>query len=153
MPPRLLLKGTQIALGDILCDLEVVARKGLENTVTTVSPGPGAPIGVLVSRGELTNDNAPLAMRGDDGNIKPDLAHFMVTHDLVTFAAVGEGQINVCSEGGNISKGDLLIISQTSTGKKQADSVVRSDTVARAREDATFSGQEVKTIACIYLCG
>ncbi len=151
--PGLLPKDAQINLGDIVCDVEVIARKGIENTVTTVSPGPGAPVGVLVSRGDLTEDNAPLAMRGEDGHIRSDLTHFMTTHDLVTFASVGEGQINVCAENGNIQIGDLLVLAANSTGKKQEDSIVRSYTVARARESVSFAGNEVQLIACIYLCG
>ena len=37
---------------------------------------------------------------------------------------------------------------------KQADDIVRSITVAKARESVIFSGAtDVKTIACIYLSG
>ena len=37
---------------------------------------------------------------------------------------------------------------------KQADDIVRSYTVAKAREDVTFSGpDDIKLVACIYLCG
>lgn len=69
--------------------------------------------------------------------------------------AVGEGQINVCGEGGNIEKGDLIVTSSIpGKGMKQSDDIIRSYTVAKARESVTFSSStEVKMIACIYLSG
>ena len=69
--------------------------------------------------------------------------------------AVGEGQINVCGEGGDIQSGDLIVTSSTiGKGMKQADDIVRNITVAKARESVTFgSPTEIKTIACVYLCG
>lgn len=74
---------------------------------------------------------------------------------LVDVNAVGEGQINVCGEGGNIERGDLIVTSSIpGKGMKQADDIVRAYTVAKARESVTFaSNTEVKTIACVYLCG
>ena len=74
---------------------------------------------------------------------------------FVDIAAVGEGQINVCGEGGNIERGDLIVTSSIpGKGMRQADDVVRAYTVAKARESVTFtSNTEVKTIACVYLCG
>jgi hypothetical protein len=39
-------------------------------------------------------------------------------------------------------------------GMKQDDDIVRNYTVAKSREAVTFSSpEEVKQIACIYLCG
>jgi hypothetical protein len=39
-------------------------------------------------------------------------------------------------------------------GMKQADDIMRSRTVAKAREAVTFTDPtQVKMIACIYLCG
>lgn len=68
---------------------------------------------------------------------------------------VGEGQINVCGENGNISAGDLIVSSSIpGKGMKQDDDIIRSYTVAKARESVTFSSAtEVKMIACTYLCG
>lgn len=76
-------------------------------------------------------------------------------YDLVNVNSVGEGAVNVCGEGGNISKGDLIVTSSTpGKGMKQSDDIVRSYTVAKAREDVTFdSPSDIKMIACIYLCG
>ena len=69
--------------------------------------------------------------------------------------SVGEGQVNVCGENGNIEIGDLIVSSSTTgKGMKQDDDIIRSCTVAKAREAVTFaSASTVKQIACIYLCG
>ena len=74
---------------------------------------------------------------------------------IVDINSVGEGQINVCGEGGNIERGDLIVTSSIpGKGMKQADDIVRAYTVAKTRESVTFaSNTEVKTIACVYLCG
>lgn len=69
--------------------------------------------------------------------------------------SVGEGCINVCGLNGNIEAGDL-ITSSTLRGKgmKQSDDIVRNYTVAKSTEDATFDfPEQVKTIACTYMCG
>jgi hypothetical protein len=63
--------------------------------------------------------------------------------------------INVCGEGGDIQPGDLIVASSTTgKGMKQSDNIVRSITVAKAREAVSFSGPtDVQMIACIYLGG
>lgn len=69
--------------------------------------------------------------------------------------SVGEGCINVCGLNGNIEAGDL-ITSSTLRGKgmKQSDDIVRNYTVAKSTEDVTFDfPEQVKTIACTYMCG
>ncbi|MFZ4589330.1 MAG: hypothetical protein ACOYNG_10110, partial [Terrimicrobiaceae bacterium] len=54
--------------------------------------------------------------------------------------ALGEGQINVCGESGDIEAGDLIVTSSVrGKGMRQADDVVRNYTVARAREACVFS--------------
>ena len=89
--------------------------------------------------------------------LKPgfNLDELQSTYKVVQINAVGEGQINVCGENGNINQGDLIVSSSIpGKGMKQADDIVRSYTVAKARESVTFSSaNEVKLIACIYLCG
>jgi len=77
-------------------------------------------------------------------------------YSLITFNAVGEGQINVCDEGGNIEIGDYICTSNTpGKGMKQDDDLTHNYTVAKAREavDWTQEPKKTKTIACIYLCG
>jgi hypothetical protein len=76
-------------------------------------------------------------------------------YNLIAVNALGEGQINVCGENGDIEAGDLIVTSSMpGKGMKQADDIVRSYTVARSREAITFSSPtEVKMIACIFLSG
>jgi hypothetical protein len=86
---------------------------------------------------------------------KDSLDQYMDTHDVAIVNSVGEGSINVCGENGDIAVGDLIVTSNTAgKGMKQDDDIIRSYTVAKAREAVTFaSAGEVHQIACIYLCG
>lgn len=76
-------------------------------------------------------------------------------YNMVLINGLGEGLINVCGQGGDIEVGDLITTSSIpGKGMKQSDDIVRSCTVAKAREAVTFgSPDEVKKIACIYVCG
>ncbi len=69
--------------------------------------------------------------------------------------SVGEGQVNVCGENGDIEIGDLISSSSTTgKGMKQDDDIVRSCTVGKAREAVTFaSASSTARLACIYMCG
>jgi hypothetical protein len=69
--------------------------------------------------------------------------------------ALGEGLINVCGENGNIEIGDYIVTSSIpGKGMKQSDDLMRNYTVAKSRENVTFSSPtEVKMIACTYHCG
>lgn len=68
--------------------------------------------------------------------------------------ALGEGLVNVCGEGGDIALGDLIVTSsRPGKGMRQADDLVRSTTVAKVREPVRFDGDEVRQVACVYLCG
>ena len=87
--------------------------------------------------------------------IDPQYANVTTTHSFVTVNAVGEGGINVCGENGDIAAGDLIVTSSIpGKGMKQHDDIVRSATVAKARQSVTFSSPtEVKFIPCVYMCG
>ena len=77
------------------------------------------------------------------------------THNYVAINSVGEGQINVCGANGDFQVGDLIVTSFTpGKGMKQTDDIVRSSTVAKIRENVTFSSPtEVRLVSCIYMCG
>ena len=77
------------------------------------------------------------------------------TYQLMAVNAVGEGQMSVIGEAGDLAAGDLIVTSSTAgKGMKQSDDIVRGKTVARSREAISFSSStEIKTVACIYLCG
>lgn len=148
--------------GDIVIDLRVLLRRGIDDTLTEVEVASrraqkGA-IGVVSRR--IKQDRrtggrfAVFPAYGDDG---PSIAERLLCYkyDRLIVNSVGEGQINVCGRGGNIEKGDLLVTSSMrGKAERQGDEIVYSFTVAKAREDVTFSHpDEVRLVACTYHCG
>ena len=72
--------------------------------------------------------------------------------------SLGEGGINVCSEGGDIEIGDYICTSSIpGKGMKQDDDLLHNYTVAKALESVVWKGKgkkdEVRMIACTYHCG
>lgn len=161
----LLLKTHDADQGDIVVDVELIARKSVSNALTRVERSSAAnqqgALGVVSRRSALTADGSPAAI--SDGPtihrsysvISEDFAGLVDTHDRLQVNAVGEGLINVCGQGGDIAIGDLIVTSDVpGKGMRQADDIIRGYTVAKARETATFAtAGEVKTIACIYVSG
>lgn len=151
--------------GDIVVDVEKIAAYSLSDTLFRVERSSTAyskrAIGVALRRNSLTDKDVPPALvvsidpdyEGD--RYFPEFYDLLGTHDNLIVNAVGEGQINVCGENGNIDAGDFIVTSSMpGKGMKQADDAIRSYTVARSRESVTFADPfEVKTIACIYLAG
>ena len=71
----------------------------------------------------------------------------------MNFNAVGEGQMNVCSEGGDIEIGDLICTSSIpGKGMKQDSDFFTNYTVGESRENVTWANERstIKMIACIY---
>lgn len=151
--------GADVEEGDILVDKACIARSGMSNTIFEVaasdSRNQAAPIGVLSYVGGPLSGYVPAAFRGADGEVTAAYAEVKDRYTVLQVNALGEGQMNVCGEGGDIAAGDLIVTSSMpGKGMKQDDDIVRGCTVARAREAVTFSGAaEVRQIACIYLCG
>jgi len=156
-------------IGDIMVDVEVVARIGVSDTLcemepSTVAEQKGA-VGVYTSTYDI--DYVPESManitttRGSSNmpkrevTMKTEHGPYMAGHRVIMVNSVGEGQINVVGENGNISIGDLIVTSNTDgKGMKQSDDLVRGITVAKSRENVTFSSpSEEKMIACIYMSG
>lgn len=156
--------------GDILVDLEVIATKGVMDTITTVAvssqENQRGVIGVFV--GESDQLPVPLSMTihvevpGIDGPVlttkqvlNPIYEPVLEQNRVILLNALGEGQMNVCGLGGDITKGDLIVTSSMAgKGMKQADDIVRSYTVAKARQNVTFaSPTDVQLISVIYLSG
>jgi len=153
-----------VSIGDLVVDIACIARRGLSNTLFSVEvssqANQAACIGVAVSdNGPLANQVPAVYSDGytDEGIqiISSDYALVKNDYKLMAVNAVGEGQINVTGEGGNLTAGDLIVASSTpGKGMKQADDFVRGYTVAKVRETVSFdSPGEVKLAACIYLCG
>jgi len=123
-------------------------------------------VGVLVNiSGVLGSNGVPAVFNGetltvdDYGNavagLDDEWAGAINNYRYGVINSVGEGQINVCGLGGNLQPGDLIISSNTpGKGMRQPDDIIRSSTVAKCREVVSFSDpNEVKMVACIYLCG
>jgi len=159
--------------GDILVDNGVTIKGDISNTITELSSSSSSNqkgvVGVFTKRAALTTKLFPAMLGGDvsyiegDGvtpdskvqDIAPEYTHYIDTHDSISMNSLGEGQVNVCGESGNLEIGDLIVTSSIAgKGKKQDDDIIRSYTVAKVREAVTFSDPtEVKLVACIYLCG
>ena len=162
--------GTSIPFGDIVIDHSCISKTDISNTIFKVvrssSPNQKAAVGVLVhNNGLLVNGYPPSAFvvsRDIDEDTEEEVITYTSawdlvknTYDAVIMNSIGEGQINVIGEGGNLEAGDLIVTSSTAgKGMKQSDDIVRSYTVAKVREDVTFTSlTEEKLVACIYLCG
>jgi hypothetical protein len=150
--------GTDIDGGDIVIDNEIVVTKITDSlTIVTKSatPNQSGAIGIFVSQRPLLA-GVPAALMTDGIITDPTYVDTLAeTYNNTVINGVGEGAVNVCGEGGDISIGDLIVTSSTAgKGMKQSDGIVRSYSVARARQAVTFANPtEVKLVACIYLCG
>jgi len=164
-------KSETVEQGDIIVDTTLVRKATISDTIyaVTKSTAPNQyALGVFNSSAPMVELSPPTALV--DGytikinplgekdyipNPTPEFYEYEPTHDSAIINSIGEGQINVCGENGNISVGDLIVTSSIAgKGMKQSDDLIRSYTVAKAREAATFTNQnEIKMIACIYVSG
>ncbi len=155
--------GIPTTVGDIYVDAEIVQRKDVSNTLARIEQSSIANqsgvIGIATME-PVPLDSFPVCAYVDHIDaagpiMNPAYATDCTLYNLVSVNALGEGQINVCGRGGDIARGDLLVTSSMAgKGMKQADNLIRSHTVAKSRENVTFAtADEVKMIACIYLCG
>jgi hypothetical protein len=159
-----------IPLGYIAVDVKCIIKKNLSNTVFEVAMSSSAnqvPIGILVINNGLLANSKPAAFMETntlievDGHYVPEVImypEYNENKDLYNYCiinAVGEGQVYVCGENGNIAAGDLIVTSSIAgVGMKQADGIVRNITVAKAREAVNFNDSITpQLVACIYLCG
>ena len=160
----LITKGSTFTVGDIVIDEQIIERNGISSTISLVNNSTvinqQAALGVVCAIGKpLSSVEPAVYIESVDYTtslniMKPSYYTDCPLYDLMPVNAVGEGQINVCGEGGNIQAGDLICTSSTSgKGMRQSDDLVHSYTVAKSRETVTFTGTEFKQIACIYLCG
>lgn len=163
--------GVTILPGYICTDVQCILKKNLSNTIFEVAASSSAnqvPIGIMViNNGSLANNTPATFVEKYNYTTMPD---GVITEEKVMYPeydlvkndyqycginAVGEGQVMVCGENGNIASGDLIVTSSTAgVGMKQTDNTVRSITVAKAREAVTFTDTTTPVlVACIYLCG
>lgn len=96
---------------------------------------------------------APTIIKAE--RLNPIYQTIVDNHKFVYVNSIGEGLINVCGENGDIEIGDYITTSSIpGKGMKQSDDLMHNYTVAKSRENVTFSSPtEVKQIACSYHCG
>lgn len=149
--------------GDILVDVSSFAKPNIYDTLSVNAVSSEAnQKGVVGVFAEMAADeHIPTALmkmvKDEQGREKPvlDPDCDLSSYNMVIMNSLGEGMMNVCGYNGHISIGDLIVTSPIpGKGMKQDDDIVRSYTVAKARENVFFDSQtEVKQIACIYMCG
>ena len=72
----------------------------------------------------------------------------------LTVMSVGEGQMLVCPENGNIENGDFICSGTNPYGMKQGTDMMMNYTIAKATEDCIFRPDETKRmISVIFHCG
>lgn len=143
--------------GDIVKVVDIPFRGTLSNILAEVELEDSSEsknvFGALVWTHELPlYEHRPVAMLNVT---EPEYDLVKADYFLASVNGVGEGQINVCDEGGNLERGDFITTSTVvGKGKLYSGSDMRV-VLARALEPVDWSqetGTE-KTIACIYLCG
>lgn len=146
----LMLKGSQYEIGDVVIVKHIVYKKDVNNTLAEVelssSPLQNTGYGVISEMMPMDNHlEIPYEMWWN----------YINTHNQFSVNGVGEGQINVCGENGNINNGDLIITSSMpGKGMRGEDGTSANRVIAKATESVTFlNPDEVKMIACVYMCG
>lgn len=151
-------------VGDIVIDKQIIERNGISSAISLVVSSTianqAAALGVVCAQPKPLSSSEPsVYIKSVDplsgkNVMKASYATDAPLYRVIPINGVGEGQINVCGEGGNILAGDFICASSVlGKGMKQADTAMRNYTVAKARETVVFAETEVKQIACIYLCG
>lgn len=149
-------KNEYFTLGDIVVDMEIVCKRSVSDTFSNVASSKSVyQTNVL---GVATSSPIPIdvAVLKDEFIDWVEFEFVSTTHNLVWVNALGEGQINVCKDGGNIQAGDYICSSsRVGKGMKQDSDLLHNYTVAKAREDCvwTESEDDIRMIACTYHCG
>jgi len=151
--------------GNIVVDVTCISRKNWSNTLFEVAQSSQANQTSAV--GVVALVNGPLSMfypsalisdqvtENNDPIMLPLYDQIKGQYTLVAINAVGEGQVYVCGQNGNISNGDYICTSDTpGKGMKQTSNVLSNTTVAKARENVTFDfPEQIKQVACFYVSG
>lgn len=152
-------------IGDIVIDVETIEKNGVSSTISLVETSTSAnqpnALGVVCNLPKPLNLSQPAVYiesfdpETNEAIMKPSYYIDCDLYDIMPINSVGEGQINVCGENGNINAGDFIVTSSIAgKGMKQNDDILHTYTVAKARESVTFTTpDEIKMIACIYVSG
>lgn len=159
--------GQTLTEGDLVVDVECVARKDWSNAVFSVAkssqPNQAGCRGIFVGQLRPLSEVKPSVFIDrweviDGQPVAIMTAQYEAIKNQYLFgsmSALGEGQIQVCGENGDISVDSLIVTSSIcGVGMAQSDDIIRAKTVAKSRESVTFSSpDEIKVVACIYLGG
>ena len=153
-------------IGDILVDSSVAIKRNIANTLFVMAvSGSTNQSAIGIYAGDRESAYVPVSARLDkvptgieDSSLPerdPTYDSVFTDRKTVVVNSLGEGQVNVCGQGGDIAAGDLIVTSSVvGKGMKQSDDILRGCTVAKARESVTFTdASDIRQIACIYLCG
>ena len=153
--------------GDLVVDVTCIARNGWSNAIFQVAkstlPNQAGARGIFIGElRPLSSVKPPVFIdywQEVDGQSVPVMTaqYEAIKNDywFGSMSSLGEGQINVCGENGNLAI-DTLIVSSSTAGvaMAQSDDIIRGKTVAKSREAVTFaSPTEIKQVACIYVSG
>jgi hypothetical protein len=152
----LLLRDSAIEIGDIVVDQMLISKNGISNSifhnVLSSTPMQKNVLGVVSNTpGDILCDVEALKPLSDE-----ELTYIKATYVTTAVNALGEGQIKVCKENGNIEAGDFICTSSIpGKGMKQTSDVLHNYTVAKARESVIWADGDssIKLAACIYLSG
>jgi len=142
--------------GDIVKISSIITRSTISNVLAEIeiqdTPDAKNSFGVLVWSKPLPDENHITSME----SLTPsEYSAYKSTHLACSVNGVGEGQINVCDEGGDIDIGDHICSSSVLGKGKLYTGMDTRYVVARAIENVDWSTEvgTTKTIACIYMCG
>jgi hypothetical protein len=153
--------------GDLVVDVTCIARNGWSNAIFQVAqstlPNQAGARGIFIGElRPLSTVQPPVFIDywiEVDGRSVPVMTaqYEAIKNDywFGSMSSLGEGQINVCGENGNLATDTLIVSSSTAgVGMAQSDDIIRGKTVAKSREAVTFaSPTEIKQVACIYVSG
>lgn len=160
----LVLQSDAAVAGDILVVTGVYLKASVNNAVVYVARSSTANQasvqGVLIERIPIPDAPLPgffsMPVEGPYiSTLKPEHEHLEDDYEAASYAALGEGCMNVCGEGGDIAVGDYIVTSNTpGKGMKKPNNTMDNTVVAKAREAVTFSDPtDVQFVAVVFLCG
>ena len=141
--------------GDILGSNGQFERANVSSTIPYLEQPQAnskAVYGVFVGSGKMLNKDRPSALKTMTHD---DYEALSQTHNRAVVNALGEGQVNVCSENGNFEVGDFICTSNTAGKGMRYDGQDMRYVVAKCMEPVVWTDEpdNIKMVACIYMCG
>ena len=154
----LLSRQCEFEIGDILIATGEFEKGGVSQTMPYLNIASQslskAAYGVFIAKSELSIDerHRPAALQD---YTTARMVYIGETHDRGAVNALGEGQINVCSESGNFEVGDFICTSNTAGKGMRYDGQDMRYVVAKCMEPVVWADEpdNIKMVACIYMCG